>query len=55
MKKYSEYDDSVVAAWKASLGPPAMAIDALHDAVYQSQAKSSERPRSKLRFRGKTQ
>jgi hypothetical protein len=55
MKKCSEYEDAVVDAWKASLGPAAMAIDKLHDAVYQSQAKSSERPKRKQRFRGKTQ
>lgn len=54
MVKHTEYDKAKVAAWQATLGDPIMAIDDLHDIVYEPRETENGKP-AKKRFRGKTQ
>ena len=55
MEKVCEYDDGHVAAWLEAQGPPAMAIDSIHDVVYETRQSAPDRVKGRKRFRGKTQ
>jgi hypothetical protein len=53
MVKHEEYDETKVAAWKLTLGDPTMAIDDLHDIVFEAREQDVGKP-CKKRFRGKS-
>lgn len=56
MQKRRDYNEEEALAWRSQLGDPTMAIDQIHDIVYEARSPrpAPEKP-NKKRFRGKVQ